>query len=96
MVTKEELKLIVAELNRKLSDELIDGSPEAVVIEEKPLANMLDQEVYYYLNGRVAVNQDALNELYPYIDQQSMGQCLYDHIRDELVRRGRIKGRKRR
>lgn len=92
MVTKDELRHIVAELNRKLSEELIDGSPDVVTIEEKPLDNMLNQDVFWFMNNKVVVNQDALNELYPYIDQQSMGQCLYDHIHDELVRRGRIKG----
>ena len=92
MVTKDELRHIVAELNRKLSEELIDGSPDVVTIEEKPLDNMLNQDVFWFMNNKAVVNQDALNELYPYINQQSIGQCLYDHIRDYLVRRGRIKG----
>ena len=91
MVTKDELRHIVAELNRKLSEELIDGSPDVVTIEEKPLDNMLNQDVFWFMNNKVVVDQDALNEMYPYVNQQSIGQCLYDHIRDELVRRGRIK-----
>lgn len=92
MVTKDELRHIVAELNRKLSEELIDGSPDVVIIEEKPLDNMLNQDVFWFMNNKVVVNQDALNDMYPYLNQFETEKCLYDHIREGLARRGRLKG----
>lgn len=92
MVTSDELKCIIEELNSMLSAELSDEAGDIVVIEEKPLENMYNHEFFYFLNGKVVVSKDALNDTYPYMNQFEIGRCLYDYIREGLARRERLKG----
>lgn len=92
MVTNDELKLVVERLNSMLSAELSDGARDVVVIEERPHENMYNHEFFYFLNGKVVVSKDALNNMYPYLNQFETEKCLYDHIREGLARRGRLKG----
>jgi hypothetical protein len=92
MVTNDELKRIVEEINNRLAVDLCDGSREVVVIEEKPLENIYSPDFFYFLNGKAVVSKDALNNMYPYMNYFEVELCLYDHTRNRLTKRGMIKG----